>query len=47
MTISWIESIRPESAEGRLKEIYEKVATAGGSVHNLYLNLAQKRSIPD
>ena len=36
MTISWIKSIRPESAEGRLKEIYEKVATAGGRVHNLY-----------
>ena len=36
MTISWIKSIRPEAAEGRLKEIYEKVATAGGSVHNLY-----------
>jgi uncharacterized peroxidase-related enzyme len=36
MTISWIKSIRPESAQGRLKEIYEKVATADGGVHHLY-----------
>jgi len=36
MKICWIKSISPQSAGGRLKEIYEKVATAGRNVHNLY-----------
>jgi uncharacterized peroxidase-related enzyme len=36
LKICWIKSISPESAGGRLKEIYAKVATAGRNVHNLY-----------
>lgn len=36
MAICWIKTIAPESATGRLEEIYKKVASADGNVHNLY-----------
>lgn len=36
MAICWIKTITPESASGRLKEIYEMVAPAGRNVHNFY-----------
>ena len=33
--MSWIKTIKPEDAEGKLKQIYQQVASAGGQVDNV------------